>query len=81
MRNGLYRVDHDIAAMTGNIEPKEVVTLEELHCWMGHIAPMAMKCMLDDGAVDGVKLDGSSTLSSCESWEYAKITQRPIKHA
>ena len=64
--------------MTGNIEPKEVVTLKELHRWMGHVAPMAMKRMLDD---DGVKLDGSSTLSSCKSCEYAKMTQRPIKCA
>ena len=67
-------MDHDIAAMTGNIEPKEVVTLEELHRQMGHIAPMAVKRMLDDGAVDGVELDGSSTLSSCKSCEYAKMT-------
>ena len=74
-------MDHNIAAMTGNIEPKEVVTLEELHRWMGHIAPMAVKHMLDDSAVDGAKLNGSSTLSSCESCKYAKMTQRPIKCA
>ena len=73
-RNGLYHVDHNIAVMTGNIEPKEVVTLEELHRQMGHIAPTAVKRMLDDGAIDGAKLDGSLTLSSCKSCEYAKMT-------
>ena len=40
-----------------------------------------MKRMLDDGAVDGVELDGSLTLSSCESCKYAKMTRRPIKRA
>ena len=80
-RNGLYHVEHSIAAMTGNIKPKEVVTLEELHRQMGHVAPTAMKHMLDNGAVDGVELDGSLTLSSCKSCEYAKMTRRPIKRA
>ena len=42
---------------------------------------MAIKHMLDDGAIHGVELDGSLTLSSCESCEYAKMTQRPIKRA
>ena len=79
-RNGLYHVEHDITVMSGNIEPKEVVTLKELHHWMGHVTPMAMKHMLDDGAIDRVELDGSSTLSSCKSCKYARMTQRPIKH-
>src|SRR5271155_1240381 len=63
VKNGLYRVDHDITvnvAMAG--EAREVVTVEELHCRMGHIAPEAAKKMVSSGAIGGISIDLSSTI-------------------
>src|SRR5277367_524644 len=80
VRNGLYRVDHD---MTVNIamasDAREVVTVEELHHRMGHIAPEAVKKMVSSGAIEGINLDQSSSIQSCDSCEYAKATRKPIK--
>jgi hypothetical protein len=53
---------------------KEVLTVEELHRRMGHIAPEAAKCMVSTGSVIGIELDSSSTIVSCDSCEYAKAT-------
>ena len=80
VENGLYRVDHDITvnlAMAG--EAQEVVTVEELHRRMGHIAPEAAKQMVSSGAIEGIDIDLSSTIQSCDSCEYAKATRKPIK--
>ena len=43
-RNGLYRVDHCLerGGETGGVA-NEVLTIEELHQRMGHIAPEAAK--------------------------------------
>ena len=79
MKNGLYRVDHDVfvnMAMTG--EAHEVVTLEELHRKIGHIAPEAAKRMVSSGAVDRTELDLTSTIQACNSCQYAKATRKPI---
>ena len=73
VKNGLYRIDHDVSinmAMTG--EAREVVTLEELHRKMGHIAPEAAKRMVSSGAVEGIELDLTSTIQACTSCQYAK---------
>lgn len=80
-RNGLYRVDHDIAEMAAMGVAGEVLTLEDLHRRMGHIAPTAAQRMIDSGAIKGIELDSSSSIKSCYSCEYAKSTRKPIKRA
>ena len=79
-RNGLYRIDHLATinlAMSG--EAREVVTVEELHRRMGHIAPEAAKQMVSSGAVEGIEVDLATTVQHCDSCEYAKATRKPIK--
>ena len=79
-KNGLYRVDHEIAvniAMAG--EDREVLSIEELHRRMGHIAPEAAKQMVSSGAINGIEIDSTSVIQHCDSCEYAKMTRKPIK--
>ena len=79
-RNGLYRVDHQVAinvAMAG--EDQEVLTIKELHWHMGHIAPETARQMVSKGAIKGIEIDSASEIQQCNSCEYAKATQKPIK--
>ena len=57
----------------------EVVTIEELHQRMGLILPEATRCLVFEGAIEGIKIDKSTQLQSCDSCEYAKATQKPIR--
>src|ERR1700722_10215495 len=79
-RNGLYRVDHseETGGEIGGMAA-EVVTIEELHRRMGHISPEAARCLVSEGAIEGIELDKSSQLRSCDYCEYAKATRKPIK--
>lgn len=76
VRNGLYRVDHEGEDSGGGMGgmAKEVLMVEELHWQMGHITPEAAKRLVTEGAVEGIELDTSGTLQSCDSCEYAKAT-------
>ena len=79
-KNGLYHVDHKIAvnvAMAG--ENREVLTIKELHCQMGHIAPETAKQMVSSGAINGIKLDLTLEIKQCTSCKYAKATRKPVK--
>src|SRR5277367_5895764 len=76
MQNGLYRVEHepeDVAAMA-----TETVTIEKLHRLFGHIAPEKAKAMVDTGVVEGLKLDETSKIISCDSCEYGKAHWKAI---
>ena len=64
-------------AMTG--EAPEMVTIEELHHIMGHIAPETIKQMVSIGTIKGIEIDSATTIQHCDSCEYAKATQKPIK--
>ena len=57
----------------------EVVTIEELHRRMGHISPEAVRRLVSEGAIEGIKLDKLSQLWSCDSCEYVKATRKPIR--
>ena len=79
-RNGLYHVDHEVAvnvAMAG--EDREVLTIEELHWHMGHIAPETARQMVSKGAIRGIEIDSASEIQHWDSCEYAKATRKPIK--
>ena len=80
IKNGLYCVDHDITvnvALAG--AAREVLTVKEFHHCMGHIAPETAKQMVSKGAIDGMEVDLSSTIQSCNSCKYAKATCKPIR--
>ena len=79
-KNGLYRVDHEVAvniAMAG--EAREVLTLEELHRRMGHIALETVKRMVRNGVIEGLEADLTVMIQPCASCEYGKATRKPIK--
>ena len=74
MKNGLYCVKHD-----GDVDIV-VVTIEKLHCLMGHIAPEAAKALVNKGLVEGIKLDQSSKmLDVCSSCEYGKAHRKAVR--
>ena len=52
----------------------EVVTIERLHCFMGHISPDTVKVLLKKGKVDGFTLDESSEIKSCNLCKYCTIS-------
>jgi hypothetical protein len=78
-RNGLYRVDHPSEPNAMVASTKEVVSVEELHRRMGHIAPEAARRLVVDGAVEGIEIDESNNLKSCDSCEYAKTSRKAIR--
>ena len=73
VKGGLYRVyatrpfEEEYAGKT-----KEVLSLDELHRRLGHVAHERAKLLVRKGLVEGVELDPDSKLSICESCEWAK---------
>src|ERR1700722_952988 len=57
----------------------EVVTIEEFHRRMDHIALEAVRCLVSEGTIKGLELNKSSKLKTCDSCEYAKATCEPIR--
>ena len=79
-RNRFYQVDCEILSITTMAgDTWEVLIIKELHCHLGHIAPEAAKKMVSSGTIEGIEVDLTSTLQTCNSCEYAKATQKPIK--
>ena len=64
-------------AITGKYQ--EILTIEELHQQMGHIAPKTAKQMVSSEAIKGIKIDLTSEIKQCNSCKYAKATWKPIK--
>jgi hypothetical protein len=76
--NGLYRVIHKPRLEEVSMAA-EMVTINDLHCRMGHIAFDAARDLVRRGLVEGLELDESSQPGSCDSCEYAKATRKPIR--
>ena len=38
-------------------DAQEVLTIEELHCCLGHITPEAAKKMVSSGTIEGLEVD------------------------
>lgn len=81
VKGGLYRILNsrpriENEEFAGKVE---VLTIDELHRRMGHIAPEAAKQLVMKGLVHGIRLDESSSSSICESCEVAKMTRKAIK--
>ena len=80
VKNGLYHVDYDIAVNVGMVgKAREILTLEELHCQMGHITLETARKMVSTGAVKGIEIDPLTTIQFCHSCEYAKAIWKPIR--
>ena len=76
--NGTYRVNHDAepGVVAAAADTDETVTVEQLHRRMGHIAPDAAKRLVKEAK--GIRLDESSTIESCDSCRYAKMTRKAV---
>jgi hypothetical protein len=72
---GLFRGKHIESTHTA----METVTVNDLHCWMGHIAPDAMKLLVKKGIVEGIHLDETQSVCTCDSCEFAKTSRKAIK--
>jgi hypothetical protein len=73
------RNDHPSEPNAMVASTKEVVTVEELYQRMGHIPPEVARQLIKDGAIEGIEIDESSDLKSCDSCEYAKTTRKAIR--
>lgn len=57
----------------------ELLTVMEMHRWMGHISPETARKLVEKGPVTGVYLDKLTDESTfCESCIYAKVTRKPV---
>jgi hypothetical protein len=66
VRKGPYHVEHEPQEIAASVTT-DMVTIEELHRIMGHISPEVARKLIEDGLVEGVKLDRSSDIRSCDS--------------
>ena len=64
-------------AMAGEVQ--EVLSVEELHHQMGHVAPEAARKMVSSRAIEGIDVDLTGDLKRCASCKYVKATHKPIK--
>ena len=81
VKGGLYRVyearDKNPKEFAG--KAAEVMTIDELHRCMGHIAPSAAKLLVEKNLINGIQLDLSSEATVCESCEWAKSVRKLIQ--
>jgi hypothetical protein len=73
---GLYHVEHTESAHT----VMETVTVNDLHRQMGYIAPDAAKLLVKKGIVEGIHLDETQSICTCNSCEFTKTSHKAIKH-
>jgi GAG-pre-integrase domain len=72
--NGLYKVEHQVMAAA----TEEHVSIPTLHCRLGHISSDTIHSLIHHDIIDGMKVIDDS-FSSCNSCDYTKTTQKPIK--
>ena len=49
------------------------------HHRMVHILPEAVRHLVSEREIEGIEIDESTQLQSCDSCEYANATQKPIR--
>ena len=78
-KKGLYKVEHELGIEEVNAVD-ETLTLEQLHCRMGHISPVITKKLVKNNFIMGVRLESTSSSDPffCESCVYAKATWKSI---
>jgi hypothetical protein len=72
--NGLYKVEHAYSA----IAAPERVDLPTLHRQLCHIAPDAIRALVNKGTVEGIQLINDRAPLLCDSCEHAKSMRKPI---
>jgi len=80
MSQGLYRVytaREEPAGYAGRV--KELLTIDELHRRLGHIAHDAVRRLVDNGLVKGIELDLESKPTFCSSCEWGKGHRKAIQ--
>ncbi|GBE79998.1 hypothetical protein SCP_0212000 [Sparassis crispa] len=76
---GLYTVVHQHEKLsTYAARHVKKLTVMQLHCLMGHIAPCAVRELVMKGLVHGVELVKSDEPELCEVCIRAKSTRRPV---
>ena len=60
------------------VDANEEMSIDEFHRVLGHISHDRAKFLVEKGLVEGVKLDGGSEPSSCESCAWAKTTRKAV---
>jgi hypothetical protein len=63
----LYKVVHTSESMNA----VESMSLMELHCRLGHIAPSSARKLVQNGAIIGIELDPDSQEADCDACIYA----------
>ena len=72
----LYKVCHEGESANA---AEDTITLEQLHCRMGHISPSITKRLVTQGFMTGVHLVSTSdTEFFCKSCVYTKATRKSI---
>ena len=51
---------------------KEVITIDKLHCCLGHISHKRAKLLVKKGLIEGVELKVEDTITVCEACESVK---------
>lgn len=76
---GLYQVYKSSSEEEANTtNTNEVLTIDELHCRLGHVSHERAKLIIAKGLADGLSLDKESKPTVCESCEWAKATRKAI---
>jgi len=77
---GLYRMytaRAETAGYAGRV--KELLTIDELHRCLGHVAHYVAQMLVKKGLITGVELEPNSMASSCKSCEWGKGQRKPIQ--
>jgi len=72
--HGLYRIKH----MGESVHTVETISVMELHCRMGHIAPASAHTLVEKNLVRGIKLDPDSRETQCDACIFACATRKPV---
>ena len=80
VRGGLYRVlaSGTKASAYTTHEDEESLSLDELHCRLGHVSHDQAKLLINKRLVEGVKLEGSGERVVCESCEWARGNRKQV---
>jgi hypothetical protein len=70
----LYKVVH-VLESTNTVES---MLLMELHCHLGHIAPLSACKLVQNSAIIGIELDPDSQEADCDACIYARATRLPV---
>src|SRR6266702_1065200 len=71
---GLYCITHP----GESAHAVETISVMELHCRLGHIAPTSARALVKKGLVTGVKLDPDSREAQCDACLFTRVTRKPV---